>query len=280
MVRLPEDMVLPPQLMPGSPPQEPSPQGPAHPRDASTIALLRDGTGGLEVFLLHRVSGMAFAGGMTVFPGGGVDPRDAEADLGWAGPSPSWWAGRFHTDTDTARALVCAAVRETFEECGVLLAGRDSSCVVDLSDAQWEQDRQALLARTTSLSELLRARGLLLRADLLRPWSHWITPEAEPRRYDTRFLVAALPPVQSARHVGGEADHAAWLTPAAALQQHHDGELAMLPPTAVTLQQLEGLPSAAAVLAAADARTVRPVMPRIEVVEGRATVVVESDARG
>ncbi len=262
------------------PPGEP----PATPRDAATVVLLRDpafnAAGGPEVYLLRRVTTMAFAAGMYVFPGGRVDDADRTADIGWSGPPPGAWADALSADEPLARALVCAAVRETFEECGVLLAGRDSSCVVDLSDAQWEQDRQALLARTTSLSELLRARGLLLRADLLRPWSHWITPEAEPRRYDTRFLVAALPPVQSARHVGGEADHAAWLTPAAALQQHHDGELAMLPPTAVTLQQLEGLPSAAAVLAAADARTVRPVMPRIEVVDGRATVVVESDARG
>jgi len=257
---------------------------PATPRDAATVVLLRDSAlnaaGGPEVYLLRRVTTMAFAAGMYVFPGGRVDDADRTADIGWSGPPPQAWADALSADEPLARALVCAAVRETFEECGVLLAGRDSSCVVDVSDAQWEQDRQALLARTTSLSELLRARGLLLRADLLRPWSHWITPEAEPRRYDTRFLVAALPPVQSARHVGGEADHAAWLTPAAALQQHHDGELAMLPPTAVTLQQLEGLPSAAAVLAAADARTVRPVMPRIEVVDGRATVVVESDARG
>src|SRR5574340_1593535 len=93
------------------------------PRDASTVMLVRDGARGVEVFLLRRVAGMAFAGGMTVFPGGGVDPSDADAEVEWAGPSVAWWAERFTTDVDRAKALVCAAVRETFEECGVLLAG-------------------------------------------------------------------------------------------------------------------------------------------------------------
>jgi len=226
---------------------------PAVPRDAATVVLLRDtGTGsGPEVYLLRRVSTMAFAAGMYVFPGGRVDPADSGDDIGWVGPSAHAWAEPLSAGVPLARALVCAAVRETFEECGVLLAGR--------------------------LSDLLRARGLLLRADLLRPWARWITPEAEPRRYDTRFLVAALPPLQNARHVGGEADHAAWLTPAAALRQHRDGELAMLPPTAVTLEQIGGLPSAAAVLSAADNRTVHTVQPRIEIVDGQAAVVLTPD---
>jgi len=252
---------------------------PAVPRDAATVVLLRDtGTGsGPEVYLLRRVSTMAFAAGMYVFPGGRVDPADSGDDIGWVGPSAHAWAEPLSAGVPLARALVCAAVRETFEECGVLLAGRDASSVVDVSDPEWEADRQALLARETSLSDLLRARGLLLRADLLRPWARWITPEAEPRRYDTRFLVAALPPLQNARHVGGEADHAAWLTPAAALRQHRDGELAMLPPTVVTLEQIDGLPSAAAVLSAADDRTVQTVQPRIEIVDGQAAVVLTPD---
>src|SRR5699024_7523110 len=91
-------------------------------RDAATVMLLRDGVGGIEVFLLRRVTGMDFAGGMTVFPGGGVDPGEG-ARIGWAGPDPQWWAQRWGTDEGRARALVTAAVRETFEECGVLLAG-------------------------------------------------------------------------------------------------------------------------------------------------------------
>jgi len=260
MVRLPEDMVLPPQLMPGSPPQEPSPQGPAHPRDASTIALLRDGTGGLEVFLLHRVSGMAFAGGMTVFPGGGVDPRDAEADLAWAGPSPSWWAGRFHTDTDTARALVCAAVRETFEECGVLLAGPTADTVV-ADTTGYCQARQALVDREYSFAKFLTREQLVLRADLVRPWANWVTPPEEPRRYDTRFFVAALPEGQRADGVTTEASDAGWQTPADAVADWREGRRGLLPPTWVTLTELGAHADVAGALD--EERAIDVVVPRV-----------------
>ena len=90
-------------------------------RDASTVVLVRDGDDGIEAFLQRRVKQMAFAGGMTVFPGGGVDERDADADLTWVGPDARWWAQTFSTSPTGAQKLVCAAVRETFEECGVLL---------------------------------------------------------------------------------------------------------------------------------------------------------------
>ena len=100
-------------------------------RDAATVMLLRDGEPGLEVFLLRRVKGMAFAGGMTVFPGGGVDEADGTlGDLGWSGAAPGWWAGRLGSDETRATRLVCAAARETFEECGVLLAGASHGEVV------------------------------------------------------------------------------------------------------------------------------------------------------
>ena len=100
-------------------------------KDAATVVLVRDSADGIEVFLQRRVKQMAFAGGMTVFPGGGVDPRDAEADPAWTGPDAAWWADRFATDVATAQALVCAAVRETFEECGVLLATRTDGTAAD-----------------------------------------------------------------------------------------------------------------------------------------------------
>ena len=87
------------------------------------MVLLREGHVGPEVYLLRRQTSMAFAGGMCVFPGGGVDPRDHDASVAWAGPSPAEWAERLACDESLARALVCAAVRETFEESGVLLAG-------------------------------------------------------------------------------------------------------------------------------------------------------------
>src|SRR5207248_9721341 len=138
-------------------------------------------------------------------------------------------------DPDLARSLVCAAVRETFEESGVLLAGPSDEAVVDdVSGADWERDRQALLVRSVSFAEFLESRDLSIRSDLLGAWAHWITPEVETRRYDTRFFVAEVPAGQRTRDVGGEADVAAWIHVSDALDRHQAGEFVMLPPTAFT----------------------------------------------
>ena len=235
-------------------------------RAASTVLLLRDGPpagvdAGPEVFVLRRAATMAFAPRMHVFPGGGVDERDADPSVPWLGPDPGWWAAALGTGVDEARELVCAAVRELFEECGVLLAGRpgDADVVADLGDPRWEADRQALLDRSLALTELLGRRGLVLRSDLLRPWAHWTTPVFEPRRYDTRFFVAAMPAGQRARDVGGEADHVAWLGARAAVDGHREGRLAMLPPTLVALEEVAAHRDVASVLAAR--RRLRRVMP-------------------
>ena len=237
-------------------------------RDAATVVLLRDGADGLEVYLLRRAASMAFAAGMHVFPGGSVDPRDSAEDLAWAGPPATAWGQALGCAAPLARALVCAAVRETFEESGVLLAGPSPDTVVaDTTGEPWEGDRARLLDRSLSMAELLDVRRLVLRSDLLRAWGHWITPEFEPRRFDTRFFVAALPPQQRARDVSGEADHAAWLPVAEALAGHDDGRLAMLPPTVVSLRELAGYADVAAVLAAS--RTVRPLLPRLVERDGR-----------
>jgi 8-oxo-dGTP pyrophosphatase MutT (NUDIX family) len=231
---------------------------PAVPRDASTVVLLRDP--GPEVYLLRRVKGMAFAGGMHVFPGGAVDPDDADAEIGWEGPPPAQWAEWFGADEPTARALVCAAVRETFEECGVLLAG-DPELLADVSTDEWEAERHALESREQSLSQLLARRGLVLRADLLRPLAHWITPEVEPKRFDTRFFLAEMPAGQVCRHVGGEADERLWVRPAEAIERG----LTMLPPTWSTLQGLAAFPDVRNALDAE--RTVELVAPKLVVHE-------------
>jgi 8-oxo-dGTP pyrophosphatase MutT (NUDIX family) len=208
---------------------------PAEPRHASTVVLLRDAPGGPEAYLLRRVKGMAFAGGMHVFPGGSVDPADAEASIGWAGPPPEQWASWFGADAPLARALVCAAVRETFEECGVLLAGpSEAELLADVSSDEWEAEREALENREQSLSELLARRGLVLRTDLLRPLAHWITPEVEPKRFDTRFFLAEMPAGQACRHVGSEADERLWVQVRGSLDQG----LTLMPPTHSALQEL------------------------------------------
>ncbi|MBT0767538.1 NUDIX domain-containing protein [Kineosporia sp. J2-2] len=226
---------------------------PAPPRPAATVALLRDSPAGPEVYLLRRVPKMAFAPGMYVFPGGSVDPADADGTHAWAGQ----WAGLLGTDEVSAVALVRAAVRETFEEAGVLLASSTGSIVVP------EIERADLEARRITLTTLLDRHGLVLRPGLLAPLQHWITPELEPRRYDTWFFAAALPPGQEAREAGSEADDRVWATPAAAL----GSGMRLMPPTRAALTELARYATVAEVLAAE--REIATVLPRFEVIGER-----------
>jgi 8-oxo-dGTP pyrophosphatase MutT (NUDIX family) len=248
-------------------------QAPAKPRDAATVMLLRSRPAGLEVYMLRRQATMAFAPGAYVFPGGSVDSRDADEQVAWTGPDAADWGRIFDAPPSLARALVCAAVRETFEESGVLLAGESAGSVVaDTTSDEWEADRQALLDRSVSLAELLGRRGLVLRADLLRPWSRWITPVVEPRRYDTRFFAAALPAGQRTRDVGGEAAEVAWVRPAEALQAGKRGEIRLFPPTAVTLSELADC--VAVDTALAGPRHVAPIIPEVQLREGAVWLTV------
>ena len=240
---------------------------PAEPRDAATVVLMRPGTtAGPEVYLLRRQASMAFAAGMCVFPGGGVDPRDFDHAVAWAGPAPPAWAARLGTDEATARALVCAAVRETFEESGVLLAGPSGSSVVsDTTGDDWEADRVALESRDLSFTEFLDRRGLVLRSDLLGAWSGWLTPEFEPRRYRTWFFVASLPAGQVTRDVSSESSSVTWLGALDAASSVDAGQLLMLPPTYLTCLEVGLHSSPTEVLAAAAGRgPVEMFMPQVE----------------
>lgn len=242
---------------------------PVDPRRAATVMLLRDTPAGPVVHMLRRRASMAFAGGAYAYPGGGVDPRDEEHQVGWAGPSRDDWAHRLGTDARTAQAIVCGAVRETFEEAGVLLAGETPDTVVgDTTGDDWEADRQALVARELSFAEFLDRRGLRLRSDLLGAWARWITPEFEPRRYDTWFFVAALPEGQRTRNASTEADRTVWIRPADAADGYDKGELLMMPPTISTLRSLEPYGSAAEALAAAGAQDLTPVLARAALENG------------
>jgi 8-oxo-dGTP pyrophosphatase MutT (NUDIX family) len=238
----------------------------AEPRNAATVVLLRPGADDVpEVYLLRRQVSMDFAGGMCVFPGGGVDPRDFDATVAWAGPRPSEWASRLRTDEDVARALVCAAVRETFEESGVLLAGDSADTVVaDTTGDEWEADRVALEARALSMTEFLNRRGLVLRTDLLGTWGGWLTPVFEPKRYRTWFFVARLPEGQLTRDVSSESSEVVWLPAATAADEADVGTLAMLPPTYLTCLEVGSHGTVDAVVAAAAGRTVEMFMPTVE----------------
>ncbi|MGX1911155.1 NUDIX hydrolase [Streptomyces phaeochromogenes] len=234
---------------------------PVAPRRAATVMLLKDTDSSPVVHMLRRRASMAFAGGAYAYPGGGVDPRDDDRQIRWAGPARAWWASRLGVDETTAQAIVCAAVRETYEEAGVLLAGPTVDTVVgDTTGEEWEADRAALVARDLSFAEFLERRGLVLRSDLLGAWTRWITPEFEPRRYDTWFFVAALPEGQRTRNASTEADRTVWIRPADARDGYDKGDLLMMPPTIATLRQLGAYATAAEALAAAPGRDMTPVL--------------------
>lgn len=236
---------------------------PAPPRMAATVLLVRpvpaaDSDNNFEVYVIRRLASMTF-GGMYAFPGGGVDPSDSKAALDWSGPSAADWGDRLGLAPDAAQAVLCAAAREVFEEAGVLLAGPGPGTIVgDVSGADWESARQALVERRAGFAELLREQRLTLRADLLLPWSRWVTPEFEPRRFDTYFFVALLPAGQRTRDVSGEADHTMWIRPAEALARADAGEIAMLPPTRVTLAEIAACGGRAGLPAASAERMPRP----------------------
>jgi 8-oxo-dGTP pyrophosphatase MutT (NUDIX family) len=245
---------------------------PAVPRDAATVILLRQAPD-VEAFLLQRTDALEFAPGACVFPGGSVDERDGDGQIGWAGRSPAEFAGWLNTSPERARALVCAAVRETFEESGVLLAGPSPTELVQ-DTATLALDRRALLEGSCSLAELLSRRGLVLRADLLTPWARWVTPEFSPRRFDTWFFASPMPPGQVTAVTGGpdhepaESVSGSWLKPPDALQAARAGQITLLPPTAVTLAELAGHQDVASILA--QRRVITPLLPRVVVEQERA----------
>jgi 8-oxo-dGTP pyrophosphatase MutT (NUDIX family) len=227
-------------------------------RDASTVLLLRDNlaTGRPDVWMLTRTREMAFAAGMSVFPGGRVD--DADGDLPWAGRSAQTFADEFDCDVALARALVGAAVRETFEETGVLLTTPAAALAHRQPDV--EQGRMGF-------GELLAAHGLAIDADALRPWARWVTPETEGtvRRYDTRFFVAELPAGAEAADLTSESTVGDWIGAADALAAAKRGERMLMPPTVAMLRSIADNVSAAEVLAASASQSLVAVRPVLEV---------------
>jgi 8-oxo-dGTP pyrophosphatase MutT (NUDIX family) len=224
------------------------------PRLAASVMLLRDGAMGLEAWLLTRVAQMVFAAGATVFPGGRVDEDDLSVP--WSGPPVQSFATSFGCSIEQARSLVGAAVRETFEETGVLL----TRPWLDLSEHRAEVE-----AGEVAFSELLRRHDLSADASSLRPWAHWITPIGGPRRYDTHFFVAALPDGVDAADVTTESSVAEWVPIVQALQECDRGERLLLAPTSSNLSSLLPFATVAAVLAGAaerDLSTVGPFTPR------------------
>ena len=244
---------------------------PAEPRHAATVVLLREGQG-------DDASGprSTCCGGRPRWPSPAACASSRAAAstratttrrVAWAGPSPAEWARRLDCDESLARALVCAAVRETFEESGVLLAGpSDDSVVSDTTGEDWEADRVALESRELSMTDFLLRRGLVLRTDLLGAWSGWLTPVFEPRRYETWFFVAVLPEGQVTRDVSTESSSVHWTPAIGAVESVEAGEILMLPPTYLTCLDVAQHPTPVEVLAEAADRTVDMFTPQVVLV--------------
>jgi 8-oxo-dGTP pyrophosphatase MutT (NUDIX family) len=189
---------------------------------------------------------------MSVFPGGRVDPTDAELPL--ANADVEDVAQRFGCDTATAHALLGCAARETFEETGVLL----SVPPADLRDSRADVEAGRL-----GFGTLLAENNLAVDAGALRPWARWITPPGEARRYDARFFVGALPAGATAADLSTESSEASWVPVPVAVTQAQRGERGLLPPTLTTLAEIAQFPTVADVLAAADSRAIEPTRPTL-----------------
>jgi 8-oxo-dGTP pyrophosphatase MutT (NUDIX family) len=241
------------------------------PRDAATVILLRDRVEGpYEVFLMRRGRNQAFMGGAYVFPGGRLDDADADPELAAClGGFCAADAKRLLQEADlpkaTALGLFVAAIRETFEEAGVLLARDVRGGLVDLS-APETADRFAayrleLHENRMTLMDLARCEGLLYAPDLLTPYAHWITPEIETRRFDTRFFLARLPEGQVPVHDRMELTESRWLTPAFALTEHAAGRIVLMPPTLKTMEELLTFSNPGQLFAAARSQRIDVIRP-------------------
>ena len=220
--------------------------------------LLRDTPSGLEVFMLRRTKSAAFAGGMYVFPGGRVDPADGDGDEGF----------------------VVAAIRECYEECGVLLAVDPEGRMVDDGHPALAH-REGVYDGSVDVRALAADHGLRLATDQLVWMSHWITPKGETtRRFDTRFYVAASPVGQSSHHDDSETVASMWVRPADAVERFHVGELQLMPPTITNLEFLSRCASVADAMDASRAVGVpQVILPKIRRVDGRlAGVSMPGDA--
>jgi len=229
------------------------------PRPASTILLLRDGAGGeIEVFMMVRHYEIDFNSGALVFPGGSVDKGDEEIIA-----RPELYSGSEGLDS-AALSFRIAAIRETFEESGILLARpKGSKALIDPKRASEVEalSRADLCESKTSFLTVLADNGLVLALDELVPYAHWITPEGMPKRFDTWFFLAAAPPEQAGAHDGKESTDSIWVSPREALAGGESGRFKLPFPTTRNLIKLGKQPSVRAALEDSRGRPVVAVMP-------------------
>jgi len=242
-------------------------------RPAATVLLVRDADGGgIEVFMLRRTFSAAFASGMFVFPGGKVDEVDGIAEIGELcdGLTDAEASGLLGIPAG-GLAYWVAAVRECFEEAGVLLARHASTGEVIRFDddevaTQFQAERENIHDGSVALLELCRRENLRITTDEIHYVSHWITPKGERRRFDTRFFVARAPGAQHALHDDGETIESMWLRPEDAIRRWREGDLMLMPPTAANIEFLLPHRTADEVLtAAAKVGVPTTILPKLRV---------------
>lgn len=254
-------------------------------RDAATVMLVRDRADGdgFQVFMLRRNLNSDFVGGAYVFPGGAVDEADRHADLGAVcrGRSDDQASAMLGVQSG-GLAYWVAAIRECFEEAGVLLAYDEHGEVMSFTDREVQERFVAHRAAVDSggfrLVELCEREGLQLAVDRMHYFSHWITPVGPPRRYDTRFFVTAVPPEQVPVHDDRETIANRWVAPDEALALHEKGELDLIFPTIKNLEAIARFRSSAELLVAAAAiEEVPTVLPRITADEHGVRILLPGD---
>jgi len=253
------------------PPSAPKP-APVPARDAATIMLVRDSADGLEVCLLRRHLDSDFVGGAFVFPGGKVDDADRSelAQTVCAGRSDEQSSELLGVESG-GLAFWVAALRECFEEAGILLAYPAGETGGDLyrphdkaAESRLAHFRVEVNAGRVSFLEACRRANVTLAVDRVLYFSHWITPEMAPKRYDTRFFTACVPPGQTAIHDDFETVETVWIRPADALSRHEDGEFELIFPTIKNLEAIGRFSTSKELLdAAAAAENVPAVLPRV-----------------
>lgn len=255
------------------------PDNPVPARDSATVILVRDGDAGLEVFMLERHLRSDFAGGAYVFPGGTLDERDVDefAARYLDGPTARQAAGLIDAPPDRALAFYLCAIRETFEEAGVLLARRDGSPARTDGDGALAAYRRELAARRGSLTELAGQERIRYAGDLLHYYARWITPEFAPKRYDARFFVAQMPAGQDPLHDDVETTNSTWIRPIDALTQAAEGLFSIIFPTRKTLESLTVFDTASDVINSTVGKAIPAVLPTVVISDGQPRVVLPGD---
>ena len=241
------------------------------PVPAATILIVRDGPSGLEVFMVKRHHQIDFVAGALVFPGGKANKGDFDAELSEFSDGGEGWNAEM-------RALGAAAIREAFEESGILFA-REAGCPVFVTSerlAGLEPYRHPLEKGEITLLEMLRKERLRIAYDVLAHFAHWITPDNMPKRFDTHFFVAAAPNGHAGSHDGRESVDSIWISPAEAIADRKKWNVIF--PTKLNLMKLAKSKSVAEALAAADAHKPLTVTPWVEQGENGPILKIRDDA--